>query len=62
MPTSFICWVKGLSFTLGGRIVTEDHHSTTSLRASLLVVVAILGVAGGLQNLLRLRTLLFGVG
>ena len=46
---------EGLSLTLVGRIVTEDHHCTASLRAVLLVVVAVLGVTGGLQNLLRLR-------
>ena len=46
---------EGLSLTLVGRIVTEDHHCTASLRAVLLVVVAVLGIAGGLQNLLRLR-------
>ena len=46
---------EGLSLTLVGRIVTEDHHCTASLRAILLVVVAVLGVAGGFQNLLRLR-------
>ena len=46
---------EGLSLTLGGRIITKDHHSAASLYAVLLVVVAVLGVAGGLQNLLRLR-------
>ena len=46
---------EGLSLTLGGRVVAEDHHGAASLHAVLLVVVTILGVAGGLQNLLRLR-------
>ena len=46
---------EGLSLTLGGRIIAENHHGTAGLRTVLLVVVAVLGVAGSFQNLLRLR-------